>query len=125
LDGCFRVSEAAANLAIETDPTKWDDARHTFWLLYWGTLSIVEDPDVEKAMVEFGKRIPTSPVEELTLPVSQLRKPSYDLAHAFRDLVLRSWKIKDLGRLRDLRCEDISSSSPKGNSSPAKALPEK
>ena len=55
LELCFAASEAAAQLVTEPDPVEWEKARLVFWRLYWGVLSIVEDPEVESAMVKFGK----------------------------------------------------------------------
>src|SRR3954451_14136103 len=46
LDLCFKATESAASLATETDPAEWEKARKEFWQLYWGPLSVVEDPKV-------------------------------------------------------------------------------
>ena len=62
LDLCFEASDAASRLATEPDPVEWEKNRRIFWRLYWGTLSIVEDPGVEKAMIKLGKLVPTAPV---------------------------------------------------------------
>ena len=43
LDLCFLATETASRLASETDPVEWEKARVTFWRLYWGQLSIVEN----------------------------------------------------------------------------------
>ncbi|MBV8566303.1 MAG: hypothetical protein JO366_17760 [Methylobacteriaceae bacterium] len=101
LDLCFQASDAAARLATETDPAEWEKARKTFWRLYWGTLSIVEDRGVEEAMVEFGKLVPDAPVAAPTLPMKSLAQPSFQLAHAARDLILASWRV-DLSPLERL-----------------------
>jgi hypothetical protein len=94
LELSFQAAETAAKLATETDPAEWEKARTTFWRLYWGPLSIVEDRAVESAMVNLGKLIPPQPVEAPQLPMSSLQVPSYNLAHAVRDLVLDSWNVK-------------------------------
>jgi hypothetical protein len=93
LELCFQASEAASRLASETDPAEWEKARLTFWRLYWGPLSIVEDRAVEGAMVTLGKRVPQEPVASPKLPMQELEGPSYELAHAIRNLVLASWQI--------------------------------
>jgi hypothetical protein len=103
LDTVFDAATTASLLAVETDPTKWDAARQTFWNLYWGTLSIVENKDVEREIVSFGKLVPSEPVSQVQLPVDTLRGPSYHLAKAFRDLILKSWHVDDLGILLDAR----------------------
>ena len=102
LELCFQASETAGRLATETDPAKWEDARLTFWRLYWGPLSIVEDQAVEAAMVDLGKLIPAQPVAAPKLPMTELNTASYQLAHAVRGLVLASWQV-DLPALLGLR----------------------
>jgi hypothetical protein len=93
LELTFQATETASRLASETDAIAWEKARGTFWQLYWGTLSIVEDRAVESAMVELGKLIPTEPVTAPKLPMRSIEVPSYKLAHAVRDLVLASWNV--------------------------------
>jgi hypothetical protein len=102
LDLCFEASDTASRLATEPDPIEWEKDRRTFWRLYWGTLSIVEDPGVEGAMVNLGKLVPVTAVSNPKLPMASLQNPSYDLAHAFRRLILTSWNI-DLPPLEDKR----------------------
>lgn len=98
LDLCFAASDAAAALATTADAEKWQSAREEFWRLYWGTLSIVEDTNVEIAMVKFGNRLEELP-RTPELPANVLQEPSLALAHAARDLILESWKV-DLPKLK-------------------------
>jgi|HubBroStandDraft_4_1064222.scaffolds.fasta_scaffold66332_2 hypothetical protein len=93
LDLCFEASETAARLATETNKDEWEKARLTFWRLYWGTLSIVEDPKVEVAMLELGGLVPRQPVAEPSLPMRVLERPSLKLAHMCRSLILGSWNV--------------------------------
>jgi hypothetical protein len=102
LELSFLATETAARLASETDAQEWEKARVTFWRLYWGPLSVVEDRAVESAMVELGKLVPPRPVNAPQLPMSSLEVPSYKLAHAVRNLVLDSWKV-DLPALQGSR----------------------
>jgi hypothetical protein len=94
LDLCFQATETASRLASESDPAKWEDARQAFWQLYWGPLSIVEDRAVESAMVAIGRLVPAQRVAAPDLPMVALTVPSYRLAHAARELVLKSWNVK-------------------------------
>ncbi len=94
LEISFQASDAASRLATETDPSEWEKARAAFWRLYWGTLSIVEDPKVESAMVHLGKLVPEKPVANPPLPMKALENPSYDLAIAIRGLILASWNVQ-------------------------------
>jgi hypothetical protein len=102
LELSFEATEAAARLATETDASEWEKARATFWRLYWGPLSIVEDPAVEDAMVKLGELVPSKPLPKPDLPMKSLQIPSYNLAHAVRDLVLNSWNVS-LPPLQDKR----------------------
>jgi hypothetical protein len=102
LELSFQATETAGRLASETNPIEWEKARITFWQLYWGPLSIVENPAVEGAMVDLGRLIPTEPVKDPKLPMTSLGAPSYQLAHAVRDLVLASWNV-DLPPLQGKR----------------------
>src|SRR4051794_26434518 len=70
LELCFQATETAGRLASETDPAEWEKARLTFWRLYWGPLSIVEDRAVEGAMVELGRHVPDKPVTSPSLPMA-------------------------------------------------------
>jgi hypothetical protein len=99
---CFEATDAAASLATETDPTKWEQARLTFWRLYWGPLSIVEDAGVEEAMVALGEIIPKEPSPPPSFPRSTLAVRSYHLAHAARNVILPKWRV-NLGELSGVR----------------------
>jgi len=102
LELAFQASDTASRLATTTDTAEWEKARFNFWLLYWGPLSVIEDPDVENEMVEFGKLVPAEPVSNPKLPMISLQEPSYKLAHALRHLILNSWNV-NLPRLHDVR----------------------
>jgi hypothetical protein len=100
LDICLKVTEAAATSATASDPAVWEAARADFLRYFWGPLSVVEDDAVEKQMVAFKKVL-----DATTPPPSddyrKLEQPSLKLSHAIRELILRSWKIKNLPDLVD------------------------
>jgi hypothetical protein len=89
----FLASETVSTLATEFDRQKWERARSIFWQLYWGQLSLVEEPDVELRMVEIGKMVPKSPEASLFVPISSLERPSLDFAHMMRELIAKNWKV--------------------------------
>ena len=96
---CFQASEAASTLASSTDLENWRRAKETFWILYWGPLSVVEQPLsggqglVELQMVDFGFAL--EPLQDNpTLPLTSLQQESLDLAHECRKLIFDSWGIK-------------------------------
>lgn len=99
MDLCFQASEATATLATSTDLETWRQARETFWMLYWGPLSVVEAPldgdqgPVEAQMVIFGEKL--RPLQDdPALPLGALEHDALDLAHKCRDLIFDSWKIE-------------------------------
>jgi hypothetical protein len=102
LELCYEASDAAGRLASEPDPVEWEKARRNFWRLYWGVLSIVEDPEVEDAMVRLDGLVPKQPDSKADLQLRSLQDRSYELAHAVRHLLLKSWNI-DLPDLQDKR----------------------
>ena len=56
-------------------------------------------------MVTLGKLVPKEPVNDSKPPPKgQFEVPSYQLAHAVRDLLLKSWNI-DLPPLKDKRTQ--------------------
>jgi hypothetical protein len=65
-----------------------DAAHKRFFELYWAELSMVEDKQVEAAMVKLGNEIDPRAVKG-----TEAQKASYDLAHALRDSLVRSWRI--------------------------------
>ncbi len=96
---CFQASEAASTVASSTNIENWRRAKETFWMLYWGPLSVVEKPlsgeqgPVEKQMVVFGKAL--IPLQDSpTLPLKSLEQKSLALAHKCRELIFDSWEIK-------------------------------
>jgi len=102
LELSFEATDAASRLANETKSEAWEEARLTFWRLYWGPLSMVEDEAVKKAMETFGTQVSAIPVPPPELPRPELQQLSYRLAHAARNLVISSWKIRDLPALQDV-----------------------
>jgi hypothetical protein len=81
------ASQVAAKIATSTDVNEVADANKRFWELYWGELALVENKDVEAAMVALGKAIMDS------APQKQLQQLSLRLAHACRKSLDLSWAI--------------------------------
>lgn len=104
LEVCFRVIDVASRLASETDPVEWEKARVSFWQLYWGPLSMVEDKAVEKQMIILGYIVPERPVPSQQLPMLSLGPQVNKLAHVMRGLLLASWEV-EMEPLAQLRPE--------------------
>jgi hypothetical protein len=83
----FDATSAAATLATSGDEPERKKAAAEFWRLYWGPLAVVEDPQVEAAMVEFAKCI------DKPCPQDQLQRLSLALAHTCRNSLRTSWKL--------------------------------
>ena len=98
----LEATRAAASIAVllneETDTSKveWQKERVRFWQLYYGELVVVEDPEVSKAMVAFGKCLRQYELSQCDQKT--LKQLSLDLAQACRTSVGKSWK-EPLGKL--------------------------
>ena len=83
------ASRTAAKLAtLENGPAK-EEARKRFLELYWGELSLVEDKEVESAMVLFGQAL--TQFEDQQIDRFALQTKSFDLAHSCRKSLEQSW----------------------------------
>lgn len=84
------ATQAAATVATSKSDEDVRVSEGRFWSLYWGELAMVEDKQVERAMIRFGygidpkkKRASKGCLEELSL----------HLAHSIRDSLADSWKV--------------------------------
>ena len=82
------ATEAAVQLATSDDAQEISTARKRFYELYWGELALVEDRDVERAMVIFKRALEANGAGD------HLQQSCLTLAHAFRSSLARSWKVK-------------------------------
>ena len=96
LNTCFETVKAVGQLAAENEPgtavTPEEHAKTAtqFWMQYHGVLSVVENKDVEAAMVQLGNAIREC---EKKHQKCDLQSPANQLAHACRELVLTGWDI--------------------------------
>ncbi len=100
----LEASKAAATLAtipkIEEDPIKKlerDKAQTRFWQLYYGELALIEDKDVEQAMIEFGNCLRQYEIDNCD--PHELRGKSLKLASMCRQSIGKSWRLR-LDRLQ-------------------------
>jgi hypothetical protein len=82
------ATQAAATLATSDDPARLTEANARFWTLHWGELALVEDADVEAAIVDFGAKLTDG------APRKALEKASLKIAHACRNSLADAWAIK-------------------------------
>lgn len=64
-------------------------ARKRFWELYWAELSRIEAAEVEESMVKLGQALEPKPQS------TPQQKPTYELAHALRNSLVKSWGIDE------------------------------
>ena len=91
---------AAAEIAMAPHIDSVKAARQRFWILYWGKLSMVEHPEVERAMFEFGQKLSECESGADTtcfahLPGRQetaLRTHAYNLAHCAQLSLSKTWR---------------------------------
>ena len=83
------ASQVTAKIATSTNEKELADAKKRFWQLYWGELALVENQEVEAAMVKLGRALEhSSPQNEL------IKQLSLKLAHACRKSLDLSWGIQ-------------------------------
>jgi hypothetical protein len=86
------ATQAAATLATSDDPDRLAAANARFWSLFWGELALVEDVDVEAAMVDFGAKLNDG------APRKAIEQASLKIAHACRNSLADAWAVKQWQR---------------------------
>jgi hypothetical protein len=83
-------SNLAAKISIATNLAAVQKERERFWTLYWGQISLVEDPVVLQAMVTFGDALYAWEQAPSKKPPA-IEDLSFDLAHCFRKSLDETW----------------------------------
>jgi hypothetical protein len=86
LETCSEAARLAATIATSTGNPR-AAAIQSFLVLYWGPLGVVEGPDVEGSMVQFGNCLRNDCAPD------QLRRLSLNLAHACRNEVEKNFEV--------------------------------
>jgi hypothetical protein len=89
------VCEDAAAISVAGQLDRAGESREGFWKLYYGRLSILEHPEVKKAMMEYGSQL--RKVEKGEASTDSLQPWSYRLARACRESLRKTWNPADLG----------------------------
>jgi hypothetical protein len=99
----FETAQIAGRLiALTPDDNIWGVVEQRFWTLYWSELSMVEDEGVEKAMVDFSKKLfdytaVRKMMKEHNQPFDEMEHKralsgaSLELAHAIRKSIESGW----------------------------------
>ncbi len=84
--------DATSILATEKIGTvDYIQARKSFYRLFWGKLSLVEDKSVEAKMVEFERLLSHYENENMEVTQSELQQASLKLAHAASKYTINVW----------------------------------
>lgn len=89
-----RYMEAVQTAAVLSSPEEHtadeiQKARKRFWELYWAELSMVEDANIEVAMIKMGNSLNPD------LNPTPQQNAAYGLAHALRDSLTKSWGVSE------------------------------
>jgi len=88
------VSAVSGLATFDIGTEEWHLEEKKFWRLYWGELTMVENPAVEAAMVEFGKALlKLEKYDKLKLK-DMLEQRALALSNAARKSLDASWGIK-------------------------------
>jgi hypothetical protein len=93
LELCLEASQVVSILATTKSRETFDRVHTRFLELYWGPLAIVENDEVEAAMVRCGDKLAKLASGGVQLPLNRLQIPSHELAKAVRKLILKAWRI--------------------------------
>lgn len=92
LDYYAEATEATATLATEElNSPDYIQARKTFFRLFWGKLSIVEDKSVEASMVQFKNLLLQYENREEGVSQQDLQQASLKLAHDASRYTINVW----------------------------------
>lgn len=92
LDYYAEATEATATLATEEmGSADYIQARKTFFRLFWGKLSIVEDKSVEASMVQFKNLLLQYENKEEDVSQQDLQQASLKLAHDASRYTINVW----------------------------------
>lgn len=91
------ASNVVSKLANLSEGKERETARQRFFELYWGELALVEDRQVESAMVHFARAL--EEYERNPSSSDELKKQSYNVAHAFRESLKQGLDYPELGTL--------------------------
>jgi hypothetical protein len=92
----FEAAETAAQIP-RSEGSARDKLARRFWQLYWGPMAVVEDQEVEKAMVAYGRQLRIEPADS-----AMLENLSLGVARACRSSLQRLW-VQNLGDVHNIR----------------------
>jgi len=94
-----KACDAAASISAGEELSQIEKERKTFKTLYWGSMSIVEHPEVKKAMNDFMMSLQLW--EDKKKKPQDIDKLSYRLAVCCRKSLRKTWDPANIGLLDD------------------------
>jgi hypothetical protein len=95
-------SNSAGLIAKATSLKEVAQETRQFWGLYWGGMSLIESPEVERAMMDFGGAL--SAWDHTGKKPSSVESLSYQLAHCMKQSLSKTWRPVSGGDVRDKAC---------------------
>jgi len=105
----FEVSDLTSRLTNEFESQRWEKDKRRFYELYWGSMILVEDESVEKAMVEFGNRLydfdQIKEVGDMKKAMEELREYAHNVSYACRNSINKAIdrKSPSVSHRKDIR----------------------
>lgn len=93
----FEAAETAPQIPRTIESMAREKLTKRFWQLYWGSLAVVEDEEVERAMVAYATQL-----KNVTWDAANLETLSLGVAHACRSSLKRLW-VPELGGINNSR----------------------
>ena len=84
------ITEVAGTLATTPSKEKFEELKARYWALAFGPMTLVESKGIEKKIAAFGDLVDKHSVQDL--PAYPLEPDANDLACAFKDDLIKSWR---------------------------------
>jgi len=83
------ATDIASRVANANHLEEANDDIGRFWIIYWGEMSLIEHPEVKRAMVNFGHHI--EQWENTRKRPDKIRSASYQIAQCCRKSLMKTW----------------------------------
>ena len=97
---CVEVSKTVGSLTASPDQNTWNKTIGDFWQFYWGNLVLIETPEIENAMVQFGHKLKITTFEQRTTLGDEAYAVSKSCRLHIQSLMQDGWVISPLKDLK-------------------------
>jgi hypothetical protein len=92
----IQASSSAATLTqFEIASSQYKESRATFYTLFWGPMSVVEDLEVKRAMEGFSNQLLEYEAAATKRNLDNLSQKSFQLARTCRESSIKRWGLKE------------------------------